>query len=200
MDYIEIIKYLHKNEYQSNPPAFNDKLLKLETFDVSLGLDNWLVDNDNAKLFMTWLFVKFNWCVHSAIMGNPDLAHIMDLQIKLSNAKGKFKNPLHNQYTEMLYALMSGITLYYADKSNEALAEFNRSMGRILVQAADWWQHDYNDEYMKSHAPQEFLDREFHSCDGSCGPCSPTKRPEDSCSDGGKCSSENCEQNCDCGC
>ena len=176
--FLEIIKHLFSDEYRKDPPAFNAKLLKLERFDVSFGLSDWMSDSDNAKLFMTYLYVKFNWVVHAAIMGNPDLAHIMDLQIKLSNVKGKFKNPLHNQYTEMLYALMSGITLYYADKSNEALAEFNISMGRILSQAAEWWMHDYNDEYMRSKAPQEFLDRKFRSCDPStCGPCSPAKRP-----------------------
>jgi hypothetical protein len=184
MDFIEILKYLNRDEYQRNPPAFNLKLMKLEAFDVSFGLDNtWMSQNENAKLFVTYLFVKFNWVVHSAIMGNPDLAQITDLQIKLSNVKGKFKNPMHNHYTEMLYALMSSITLYYADKSNEALAEFNVSMGRILTQSAEWWMHDYNDEYMKSCAPQEFLDRKFRSCDpSSCGPCSPNQGPNSSCS------------------
>jgi hypothetical protein len=200
VSYLEIIKYLHRDEYNSNPPEFNAKLAKLERLDVVFGEDAWLQETSNAKLFITYLFVKFNWVVHAAVMGNPDMAHITDLQIKLSNVKGKFKNNLLNQYTEMLYALMSGITLYYADKSNEALAEFNRSMGRILIQAADWWQHDYNDEYMKSHAPQEFLDRKLKTCDSSsCGPCSPvvsSKRndSEHSCN----CDGENgCE---DCGC
>ena len=74
-----------------------------------------------------------------------------------------------NHYTEMLYAVTASVTLRFSDKSAEALAEFNKSMGRILTQAAEWWTFDYNQEYMKSKAPEAFLNRQVP--ENSCGDC-----------------------------
>ena len=72
IDYIEILKYLHRDEYQSNPPAFHEKLFRLELpYDALFGLDSWMSDNANAKLFMTWLFVKFNWVMYGVVYRQP---------------------------------------------------------------------------------------------------------------------------------
>jgi hypothetical protein len=175
--YIEIIKYLHRDEYQSDPPAFNERLFRLELpYDALFGLDSWMTDNKNAKLFMSWLFVKFNWVMNEVVHGNPDLGALTDLQFKLESVRGKFKDPMMNHYSEMLYALTATVTLRFSDKSNAALAEFNKSMGKILSQAAEWWTHDYNQEYMMSKAPKEFLERKVpeNAC-GECSTCGPSK-------------------------
>jgi hypothetical protein len=176
IDYIEILKYLHKDEYQSNPPAFQEKLFRLELpYDALFGIDSWMSENQNAKLFMTWLFVKFNWVMREVVYGNPDLGALTDLQVKLESVKGNFKDPVMNSYTEMLYVLTAAVTLRFSDKSNSALAEFNKSMGKILTQAAEWWTFDYNEEYMKSKAPESFLNRQVpeNNC-GDCTTCGPS--------------------------
>jgi hypothetical protein len=158
ISYIEIIKYLEKNRYAANPPKFNKLLERFESFDPLFNQDEFLSEDDNSKLFLSYLFVKFNWVIHQVIMGDPDLVELSNLLIQLESIKDKYSRPITNYYINALYVLLSSISMYYADKSNESLSEYVKSMGSIISQTAEWWTHDYNEEYMRSVAPQKILD------------------------------------------
>lgn len=178
ISYIEIIKYLNKEEYVKNPPEFNNLLMKFEMFNPAFNQDDFLGENKNAKLFLSYLFVKFNWVMHNVAIGNPDLSELTNLIIQVESIREKFSSDMVNHYINMLYMLMSSISLYYTDKSTEALVEFNRVVADVLKRSAEWWTHDYNYEYMKSKAPQKILDMKVKS---ACSACSCSDNLSKSC-------------------
>lgn len=168
IDYIEIIKYLNKDEYTKNPPEFNNLLMRFETFNPAFNQDDFLGENHNAKLFLSYLFVKFNWIMHRVAIGDPDLSELTNLIIQVESIREKFSSDMVNHYVNMLYLLMSSISLYYADKSTEAVADFNKCFADILKRSSEWWTHDYNHEYMKAKAPQKILDMKVKSACSTC--------------------------------
>ena len=168
IDYLEIIKYLEKNRYATNPSKFNKLLERFESFDPLFNQDEFLSEDDNSKLFLSYLFVKFNWVIHQVIMGDPDLVELSNLLIQLESIKDKYSRPITNYYINALYVLLSSISMYYADKSNESLSEYVKSMGSIISQTAEWWTHDYNEEYMRSVAPQKILNMKADASHQKC--------------------------------
>ena len=162
--FLELIKYLHSNEYKRNPPAFNEKLKTLETLDPNQTLNEFLCDEDNLKLYLTYLFVYSNWVIKSIIDKTSDLYNLTNLQMKLEVVRGKFSDEMSNHYVDVLYILVSSVALYYCDKSNEALSELTKTVGSVLVRSSNWWMHDFNEEYMKSKSPEKFLSTPMETC------------------------------------
>lgn len=184
IDYREILKYLNKEIYVSDPPAFNRLLEKFENSGPSFNKDNFLADGKNSAIFLSYIFVKFNWVMFGIASNNPDLGELISFVAKLEVIKGKFSNPMTNHYIHCLYVLLSSVSLYYSDKSVEAISQFNQSLASILETASLWFVHDYNAEYMESKTPQIILNKSIQSpqCNSSCGDCTchdtpPTKRP-----------------------
>jgi hypothetical protein len=160
LDYLEIVKFLHREEYIRNPPEFNRKLEILELLDPNRTFNEFLCDENNLKLYMTYLFVYANWVMKSIIDKEVDLYNLTNLQSKLELVRGKCPDEMSNHYVDMLYILMSSVSLYYCDKSNEALSELTKTVGSVLVRSSNWWMHDYKEEYMKSKSPEKFLSSE----------------------------------------
>jgi hypothetical protein len=100
----------------------------------------------------------------SVIMGEPDLYNLTNLQFKVLTARGLFKDQISNHYIDMIHAFLSSVSLYYCDKSNEALAEFNITMGTILARSANFWIDDFRKDYMNSKVPDIFLEKSNSSC------------------------------------
>lgn len=173
MDAIEITKFLNQNDFLKNPPEFTQKLVTMERLDSVLAFEKFLDDDPtNKDLFLTYAMVSFNWVMKDILAGNPDLYALTNLQFKLNIVKEVgFVNELTNYYITMLHAFVSSVALYYCDKSNEALTEFNTSIGTILIQASKFWQHDFKEEYMLSKVPQKFLDKREVSSSCNCGTC-----------------------------
>lgn len=174
IDYLEIIKYLNRDLYSSNPPRFNELLEKFEAENPVFNKDEFLAEGKNAAIFLSYLFVKFNWVMFKVASNDPDLAELISLMSKLENIKGKFANPMTNYYVNTMYVMLSSVSLYFCDKSNEALAQFNRSMAEIIHTASTWWITDFNAEYQESKTPQVILDKSVKApqCDGGCDVCS----------------------------
>lgn len=174
MNYLEIVKYLNQEEMLKNVPEFTQKLITLERLDSVLQFEKFLADDSSNKdLFITYTLVSFNWIMKDILASNPDMYALTNLQFKLNIVKNiTFNDELTEHYITMLHAFVSSIALYYCDKSNEALAEFNSSIGQILIQTAKFWNHDFKSEYMNSKVPQKFLDkRESSTSCSSCQSC-----------------------------
>jgi hypothetical protein len=170
MDYIEVIKYLEQDLMLKNPPDFTQKLITLERLDSVLSFEKFIADDSNNKnLFLTYTMVSFNWIMKDILSGNPDMYALTNLQFKLNLVKSVQFDELTNYYILMLHTFVSSVALYYCDKSNEALAEFNTSIGSILSQAAKFWLHDFKANYMYSKVPQKFLDKKSTTC--NCVSC-----------------------------
>ena len=173
MDFIEIVKYLHQDIMLKNPPEFTQKLITISRLDSVLAFERFLDDDEkNKNVFLTYVMVAFNWIMKSVLEGNPDLYELTNLQFKVSVCRGRFPDELSNHYMDMIHVFLSSVALYYCDKSNEALAEFNQTIGTILARTANFWMHDFREEYMASKAPESFLKKAktVCSCDttGSC--------------------------------
>jgi hypothetical protein len=173
VDYLEIVKFLNKDLYTKNMPGFNDLLELFETINPSFGSDNLLSSGQNAKIFISYVFIKVNWVIFRLIQEDPDLAQLIDLQMKIQNVRGKYGSPLVNFYLDVLYCLLSVVTLYRSDKSNEALSEFNKALSHIIKYVAEWWQCDSNCEYMIQKAPAYLLTKSVRNMDSSetCSSC-----------------------------
>lgn len=168
MDNLEIVKFLHVNEYKQNPPEFNKKLEFLDTLNPLSDIETFLKKEENQKLFLNYINVTFNWVMNSILSGTLDLYELTSLQTKIELVKQKLDSTMTNHYLNMLYILLSSISLYYCDKSNDAIAEFNKSIGQIITQSATWWMNDFRDEYMETKSPIKFVKTSISSCD-SCG-------------------------------
>jgi hypothetical protein len=170
MHYLEILKYLFANEYKKNPPEFNKKLETLESMNPLVNLTQFLSVEGNKELFLTYVSVSFNWIMKSIFSNEPDLYDLTNLQMKIEAVRGKFDNDRENHYINMIYVLLSSVALYYCDKSNEALSEFNKAMGDILSQSSKWWMTDFRDEFMESKSPSKFIRSISEPCN-SCSDC-----------------------------
>lgn len=169
MDFIEIVKYLHQDEFIKNPPDFIQKLVTIERLDSLSKFKDFLLEDDfNKTLMLSYVLVGFNWIMKSVIAGDPDLYNLTNLQFKVAAIRGLFSDNISNHYIDMIHAFLSSVALYYCDKSNVSLAEFNVTMGTILTRSANFWIHDFKDEYMKSRAPEKFLEKGCKE-DCSCG-------------------------------
>ena len=169
----EVLKYLHQDVYIKDPPEFTQKLITIERLDSVMKFDKFLNDDEfNKKLFLSYVLVSFNWLMKDIIAGVPDLYDLTNLQFKVKLAKGIFEDELSNHYIDMIHVFLASVAIFYCDKSSNALVEFNSTMGNILTQVGEFWQHDFREEFMKSKAPQKFLDNKvkLNSCD--CGTCS----------------------------
>ena len=170
MDNLEIIKFLHITEYKQNPPEFNKRLEFLETLNPLSDIETFLNNEENQKLFLNYVNVTFNWVMNSIISNTLDLYDLVNLQTKIELVKQKYKSNMTNHYLNMLYILLSSVTLYYCDKSNDAIAEFNKSIGQIITQSAEWWMNDFRDEYMESKSPLKFIKNSISNCNScNCG-------------------------------
>jgi hypothetical protein len=183
INYLEIVKYLNSETYSANPLKFNELLEKFETPGPAFNKDNFLAQEKNAAIFLSYIFVRYNWVMFGIASNNPDLGELISLVAKLEVIKGKFSNPMTNFYVNTMYVMLSSVSLYYSDKSNEALAQFNISMAEIIHTASTFWLTDYNAEYMESKTPQVILNKSITSpqCNSGCGDCTchdtpPTKR------------------------
>lgn len=170
MDYLEIVKFLHKDQYVKNPPSFNDKLMTIERLDSVMKFDQFLSDDEfNKTLFLTYITVRFNWLMKDILAKIPDLYDLTNLQFKVKIARNKF-DFMSNHYLEMIHIFLSSIAIYYCDKSSESLIEFNQSVGKLLSNVSEFWNSDFRQEFMKSKAPDKFLSKNFESsC--SCNSC-----------------------------
>lgn len=171
MDNLEIVKFLHVNEYKQSPPEFNKKLEFLDTLNPLSDIETFLKKEENQKLFLNYINVTFNWVMNSILSGTLDLYELTNLQTKIELVKQKLDSTMTNHYLNMLYVLLSSISLYYCDKSNDAIAEFNKSIGQIITQSATWWMNDFRDEYMESKSPIKFVKMSISSCENCSCDC-----------------------------
>jgi hypothetical protein len=160
MNPVEIVKYLHQDVFIKNPPSFTQKLEAIERLDSVMKFDLFLDDDPfNKTLFLTYIFIKFNWLMHSIISGDPDLYELTNLQFKVNLAKGRFSDRLSCHYISMIHAFLSSVAIYFCDKSSEAIVEFNQSISEILENTTKFWLHDFRDEFLLSRAPKKLLDQ-----------------------------------------
>jgi hypothetical protein len=173
IDYLEVVKFLNRDTYSSNPPKFLELLEKFESHNPAFNKDDFLAEGKNASIYLSYIFTKFNWVMFKVASNDPDLAELINLVSQLETVKGKFSNPMTNFYVNTMYVMLSSVSLYFCDKSNESLAQFNRSIAEIIHTASTFWLTDYNAEYMESKTPQIILDKPIKTpqCNSSCGDC-----------------------------